>query len=218
MTMSDDIDDELPEAQWTPDSHERLRAAGAALIQSIAYQLTLLNDVEARTIEHARDAHSEAVEKAAIEYSDAYFDFAGDWHPFGFLEPFDTGEEKADPEESPKPSEVVSILLRADFRVTDEDAVLLAGRQLAQEDSGQDADAIAIALGRGAAIYQLIHRHGLESLNRTDGLEPLGAITQIIEPEEVLVLSNGFPNLESPNGAFAVGGRLLFGSEDRWGD
>jgi hypothetical protein len=113
---------------------------------------------------------------------------------------------------------VVSVLLRADFRVTNEDVVLLAGRQLAQEDIGQGAEVAATAIGRGAAIYQLIHRHGLESLNRTDGLEPLGAITQIIEPDEVLELSDDSPNLESPNAAFAIGGRLLFGSEVRWGD
>jgi hypothetical protein len=46
----------------------------------------------------------------------------------------------------------------------------------------------------------------------------LGAITQIIAPDEVIDFGDGIPDLDGPNRAFTVSGELLFGAQDRWGN
>jgi len=217
-TMNDDLYDDDLETQWTPAARARFVTAGRSLLESIEKQIRLLQNADARTDDESVNSSSSGVEAAAIEYADAYFDFSGHWHPFGFLESIEKDDEGDDENEKPERGDVVSVLLRADFRVADEEIVLTGGRRSYQEHSGEDMAAATRKIGLGAAIHQLIHAHGLESLNRTDGLDPLGAITQVIVPEEPLEFADGLPRLDGPNEAFAVGGELLFGAEDRWGD
>jgi hypothetical protein len=215
--MNDDLDDTL-ETQWTPAARERFITAGRSLVESLEKQIRLVENADAQTDDEFVNSSSRGVEIAAIEYADAYFDFSSLWHPFGFLESFDQHDKVDDENKTTERGDVVSVLLRADFRVSDEEVVLAGGRRSYQEHSGEDMAAATRKIGFGAAIHQLIHAHGLESLNRTDGLQPLGVITQVIVPEEPIEFAVGVPSLDGPNEAFAVGGRLLFGAEDRWGD
>jgi hypothetical protein len=214
--MTDDFEDENSDARWTPGARERLTAAGAALIESIQLELATLNYENAEPDDASMTVRANLMETSAIEYAGAYIEYTGQFHPFGFLETFDEITE-GDDWEPAQPGEIVSVLMRADFRITDEDIVLRAGRKLFLEQSGDEGGSSADSLGVGASIYQMIHAHGHERLNHTDGLEPLGAITQVIVPEEVIDFSSEIPELLRPNQAFGVGGELLYGAEDRWG-
>jgi hypothetical protein len=216
--MNDDLDDNTLETQWTPAARERFITAGRSMVESLEKQIRLVESADAQSDDEFLNSSSSGVEIAAIEYADAYFDFSGLWHPFGFLESFDQNDEVDDENETTERGDLVSVLLRADFRVSDEGVILAGGRRSYQEHSGEDMAAATRKIGLGAAIHQLIHAHGLESLNRTDGLEPLGAITQVIVPDEPLEFADAVPSLDGPDPAFAVGGELLFGAEDRWGD
>jgi len=216
--MNDDVDDDTLDTQWTPASRARFVAAGRSLLESIEKQILLMESADVRTDDESVNSRSRGVEVAAIEYAEAYFDFSGHWHPFGFLESFEQDDIDGDEDEPSESAEVVSVLVRADFGVSDEEAVLDAGRRSYQEHSGEDMAAATNKIGLGAAIHQLIHAHGLEALSRTDGLDPLGGITQVIVPDAPLEFVDGVPSLDRPDQAFAVGGQLLFGAEDRWGD
>ncbi len=217
--MDDSLDGDGLDTQWAPVARERFILAGRSLLESIEKQLRLLETANEVTDDESVDASSRVVETAAVEYADAYFEFSGLLHPFGFLETFDADvddEEGEDGHDEPLRGETVSVLVRADFRVVDEDVVVANGLRRYREHSGQDLSATNGTIGLGGAIYQLIHADGIESLSHMLGLDPLAAITQVILPEVPIEFDEDVPSFERPSKDFSVAGEVLFGAEDRW--
>jgi hypothetical protein len=97
------------------------------------------------------------------------------------------------------------VLYRADYRVTDEAAVVEAGRvayrELWPEDTEQDAQDDVTNIGR--ALYQIQHKDDLSKLHEVQGLEPAGTTTWVIEAIELMDEQNidnveGVDTSESP--------------------
>ena len=216
--MADKKDDEFPETQWTDEARLRLVGAHSELIEALSAHLNYLTSPIARH-EHAQAPEARRLEKAAMAYSEAEFDFTGSLGPFSPLDDWDASDEgdEADFLEDVLPTLVVSVLYRVDFDVTDESAIKLAG-QAAYREMNPDLsdDHVQRAIGLGAAVYQVAHLNGLESLNKAPGLSPLGAVTQVIEPAASLDFDEANFDPSEPNAVFAVGGAVLFTSEDRW--
>src|ERR1700761_1225597 len=127
--MADDLDDEVPDTQWTDESRIRFAEASGALMAALdAHREALLASGAPQNYPSRLEA-ARALEKAAITYSDAQFDLSGNGFPFGALGSGDQeldGDEESD--KAVEPSLLVSVLYRADFDVVDETAVKVAGR------------------------------------------------------------------------------------------
>lgn len=97
------------------------------------------------------------------------------------------GEDEDDEDDEPLEGEVISVVQRHDYLLTDPDAVMAAGRAAYLEvwpDDGED-EARADVTHLGRALYQLAHAHGWDDL-AADGLEILGGIVGVLTPDEPL--------------------------------
>jgi hypothetical protein len=203
--------------EWTPEASKALVGAAQELVAAINAQVSFVAGPSARGDEDALEDASSRVESVAALFANAYFELTGSWHPFGFFDENEFDAEDARQDE-PEASTAVSVLYRADFSISDEAAVLSAGRNSYQIATGEDTEQVARKIGLGAAIHQLIHADGVESLYDTAGLDPLATLTQIIEPDELIALDDEEPGAADPSPAFAVSGARLFGSEEHWVD
>ncbi|RNL65784.1 hypothetical protein EFK50_01705 [Nocardioides marmoriginsengisoli] len=122
-----------------------------------------------------------------LEYVDAQFELTGIGYPLGILMELEDEEvDEGDAEEWPV--EGISVLQRHDYVVTDEDAVLAAGRQAYLQAWPEDDEAAAAADVNhvGRALYQVAHAEGWGSLRKVPGLAPVGGFTGVVRQDELL--------------------------------
>ncbi len=172
---------------WTAEGADRLRfaarEAAAALIQH-ADTVAALGEIDFPEIL----ASSGRLVPILRALSDAQFDYTGNAGPFGRLEGWDDMEGEDDPGEQPQGTGI-TILQRSDYRLTDEDAVIEAGRSAysAVWPSKTPEDAAADVTNLGRALYQIAHRTGSWStVDTVNGLEIAGRVVLTVSNDLTL--------------------------------
>jgi hypothetical protein len=204
------------DTQWTDEARESFRTAAANLVEAVrAHSAALLEltgaDADAEAIAEA----GEQLEAAATAYADTQFEFTGTVPPLGLDEEddysydedlyYDDLEEDAeedaaddgledaeeDIEESDEPAAKLTVLHRIDFVVTDEPAVIQAGKEAyadgwdSDEDDAGEEEPVDVA-DLGAALQQIQQAGGIEALADTPGLASAGAVTWVLEATDLL--------------------------------
>ena len=198
---------------WTPEGAERLRAAAAELAAAITAHAQTVTAVTKDADITEVFAASDRLLPAVLAYADAQFDYTGSGFPFGVLHQYaEQDDDEAPAEDEPEPAAGLSVLQRHDYQVTDEAAVLSAGRRAYLRAWSEDDEAAAAAdvthLGR--ALYQIAHADGWHSLDQVEGLRPTGGCVVVVDREETL----GPDPDEWPEDLFEGEGELLYKQED----
>jgi hypothetical protein len=203
-------------AQWTDEARESFRTAAADLVEAIQRHSAALleltgTDADAEAIAEAGD-HLEA---AATAYADQQYEFTGTVPPLGLDEDdgytyddefdedlhdeaddeldddpaheVDDSEDLEDDEfEAGEPAAKLTVLHRVDFVVTDEPAVILAGKEAYHESYDDEAGEPVDVADLSAALQQIQQSGGIEALADTPGLASAGATTWVLEATDLL--------------------------------
>jgi hypothetical protein len=166
------VDDTSEDAQWSDAARERYVRRTEELIAALKAHSALTIERKGRQRElEPYFASSEALEKAAEEFNEGELDWCGSSSlnlMDGDLDEFDDEDEDEEPA-----GPVLSGLFRWDFTVTDEEAVIGAGRdayrRLWPSDTDEDATLAVPDIARAAA--EIIHADDPAGLKDTPGLE-----------------------------------------------
>ena len=210
--------DEHDDEQWTDHARELFRDAASKFIEAIHTHSTALLAMSGRASDAAVFDGGNKLAKAAAAYADAQFELTGIFPPLGLGQDDEDDTEQDSEDHLADPAARVSVFHRADYRVTDAEAVMRAGMHAYQrawpEDTEDDAASDVSHLGR--ALYQIQHADGLASVGNTPGLEPAGATTWIVEAVDLL--DEGGSQRDNPFADDAgLRQRLLHFSEDVFG-
>lgn len=195
MMEQDEID-----TRWTDEARESFRTATANLVEAIRRHSAVLLDLpetDPEAVDEAIGEADELLEAAASAYADAQFELSGTVPPLGldeedefsyeYLE--DEAEPGADPEAEPvdagEPDLKLTVLHRADFVVTDQSAVIQAGKE-AYHDTWDPADEPVDVADLGEALQQLRQAGGVDALGEAPGVVSAGATTWVLEATELL--------------------------------
>ena len=211
VVTDDDVDDDFN--PWTADGAKRLKAAAGELSAAITAHAEAVTAVTRQSDIGQVFAASERLLPAVLAYADTQFEYTGNAFPFGVLQEYAEDEDEEDEDERESlPTDGVSVLQRHDYAVTDQAAVMAAGRSAYLRVWPEDDEAAAAAdvshLGR--ALYQLAHADGWDSLNDVEGLEPTGGCVTVVRPDELL----GPDPDEWPEDIFDVDAELLHEQRD----
>ncbi|MPZ83505.1 MAG: hypothetical protein GEV28_25170 [Actinophytocola sp.] len=207
------------DTQWTDEARESFRTAAANLVEATRQHSAALlemtgTDADAEAIAEV----GEHLEAAATTYADTQFELTGTVPPLGLDEEDDysyddglyyededltdvdldgdldaEGDGEEDVEESDEPAAKLTVLHRVDFVVTDELAVIQAGKEAyhdawdgePESDDPDAEDAIDVADLSGA-LQQIQQAGGIEALADTPGLASAGATTWVLEATDLL--------------------------------
>lgn len=202
-------------AHWTDEARESFRTAAADLVEVIQRHSAALlemtgTDADAEAIAEAGDR----LEAAATAYADQQYEFTGTVPPLGLDEEDeysydDEGDDDlygedaelddeetdglADDEdaeddelEAGEPAAKLTVLHRVDFVVTDELAVILAGKEAHYESYDDDAAEPVDVADLSAALQQIQQAGGIEALADTPGLASAGATTWVLDATDLL--------------------------------
>ena len=204
--MSDD--DFTP---WTSEGAARLRVAAAEFAAAITAHAEAVTSASTNADVTTVFEASDRLLPAVLAYADAQFDYTGNGFPFGALHAYAEEDDEEETEEATGPTAGISVLQRHDYVVTDEAAVLSAGRQ-AYLRAWPDDDEVAAAddvTHMGRALYQVAHADGWR-LDQVEGLRPTGGCVVVVDREETL----GPDPDEWPEDVFEGEGQLLYKQED----
>jgi hypothetical protein len=232
------------DTQWTDEARESFRTSAADLVEAIRQHSAALlemtgTDADAEAIAEA----GEQLEAAATVYADKQFEYTGTVPPLGLDEEDDysyddelyededdddkdedgevldedeeSGDSEEELEESDEPAAKLTVLHRVDFVVTDESAVIQAGKEAyhdswdpAEDGAEHDAedaedaeDAVDVA-DLSSALQQIQQAGGIEALADTPGLATAGATTWVLEATDLL---DEYEPDQWPDSPFALG-------------
>jgi hypothetical protein len=120
------------------------------------------------------------------------------------VEDEDVADDEVDLEESGEPAAKLTVLHRVDFVVTDEPAVIQAGKEAyveSYDDADDEGEALDVA-DLSAALQQIQQSGGIEALADTPGLASAGATTWVLEATDLL---DEREPVEWPESPFALG-------------
>ncbi|MCZ2815902.1 hypothetical protein [Modestobacter sp. VKM Ac-2984] len=228
-------DDDL--TPFTPAGAERLRTAAAELAAAVTAHAEAVTAVTGDAGMPEVFAASDRLLPAVLAYADAQFDLTGNDFPFGVLHGYaeDDGEDDGEDDE-PQVGDAadgdaadgdgadgdgadggttasgttdVSVLQRHDLRVTDEAAVLAAGRRayLRSQPDGDAAAAVADVTDLGRALSQLADAGGWDAVGETPGLRTTGRSVLVIGRELA-------PGADPEDDTEDDGGELLWSQQD----
>lgn len=191
MTELDEND-----VRWTDEARESFRTAAANLVEAIHRHSATLLELTATTdpdaVDEAIAEADELLEAAATAYADAQFELSGTAPPLGLeetddyaYEELEDGDPEAELADAGEPDLKLTVLHRADFVVTDELAVIQAGKD-AYHEVGDPAEEPLDVSDLGEALQQLRQAGGIEALAETPGLASAGATTWVLETTELL--------------------------------
>jgi hypothetical protein len=115
-------------------------------------------------------------------------------------EDLDAGLEE-DIEEAGEPAAKLTVLHRVDFVVTDEPAVVLAGKEAYHDSYDDEAEPVDVA-DLSSALQQIQQAGGIEALADTPGLASAGATTWVLDATDLL---DEREPVEWPESPFALG-------------
>jgi hypothetical protein len=230
------------DTQWTAEARESFRTAAANLVESIRrHSAALLEMTGTDSDPEAIAEAGEQLEAAATVYADKQFEFTGTVPPLGLDEEDDysyddelddyeddesgevlddedlddleeSGDSEEELEESDEPAAKLTVLHRVDFVVTDEPAVIQAGKEAYYESWDPAEDAVEDGLEHDAedivdvadlssALQQIQQAGGIEALADTPGLATAGATTWVLEATDLL---DEYEPDEWPDSPFAL--------------
>ncbi|MCZ2805309.1 hypothetical protein O2W18_09355 [Modestobacter sp. VKM Ac-2983] len=214
-------DDDL--TPFTPAGADRLRAAAAELAAAVTAHAEAVTAVTGEAGMPEVFAASDRLLPAVLAYADAQFDLTGNDFPFGVLHGYAEDDEQddepqvgdaavgdaADGAATASGTTDVSVLQRHDLRVTDEAAVLAAGRRayLRSQPDGDAAAAVADVADLGRALSQLADADGWDAVGETPGLRATGRSVLVIGRELA-------PGADPDDDTEDDGGELLWSQQD----
>lgn len=166
------MDDISEVDQWSDAARERYVRRTEELIAALKAHSALTLERSGRQRELGPYfASSETLENAATEFNEAEFDWCGST-PLNLMdEDLDEFDDEDEDEEPTGP--VLSGLFRWDFTITDETAVIEAGRDAYRRvfptDTDEDATLAVPDIGRAAA--EIVHADDAAGFENTPGLE-----------------------------------------------
>lgn len=174
--MTDDED-----TRWTDAARERFAARTEEFAAAVRRHGDVVLALSARQADvPALFAANDALAAAADAFGAAQFDLTGTFPSFELPD-----DEEDDEDDDAFPDAVAGLLLvhRADYAVTDAEAVLAAGRaayrQVWPTDTDEDAAVSVRSLDR--AVHELQHAGGLSALDDVPGLEEAGSVTWVLD-------------------------------------
>jgi hypothetical protein len=182
------MDDSSADTQWSDAARERYLRATEELIAALKAHSALTAERRGRHRElDPYFASSEALEKAAQAFNESELEWCGSW-PLSLadqdLDEFDDDEDDDEPT-----GPVLSGLFRWDFTITDEAAVIEAGRSAYRGAWPSDTDADLAVPDIGRAATEIVHATGWLGLENTPGLERraewLTFVTHDGEPDDM---------------------------------
>lgn len=166
------MDDASEETQWSDAARERYVRCADDLIAALKAHLALTIERSGRQRELGPYfSSSEALEKAAEAFSESEFDWCGSWPLSRTNEDIEESDDDAREPAGPEP--VLSGLFRWDFTVTDEAAVVGAGRDAYRRlwPSDTDEDAVIAVPDVVRAAAEIVHAGEWSGLENAPGLE-----------------------------------------------
>lgn len=152
----------------------------------------------------------DALREAAKSYDDALYDAYDEVTPFEFSDfPVDDDDEAEADDVS---TSGITVLLRRDYLVADQAAVIAEGRSayLRVWPDDDEAAATADVTSLGRALYQVAHADGWDKLEEIPGLEPTGGSAQVFPQTDLLSQDLG----EWPDDVFFMEGDPLYRQDD----
>ncbi|MET1039257.1 MAG: hypothetical protein ABW075_13365 [Aeromicrobium sp.] len=219
--MTDTWEDHL----WTDATRTAYLQAGEAAIEALRSHLSVVAASSSDADEPTIDDSAEAVRLAFLAVSDAEFNYSSTLAPFSLLEDDDEDDEGdgADgAEEEPLDPDAehtkISIMLRRDFRLTSQVALVEAGRTAYSAAFPNDAlDAATDDVHDvGRAIYQVVHAGGIDALNDVAGLDPVVGVVLAVGREDLLTEADLDALTDDPGELFAGEGEVIYSQADVW--
>lgn len=206
---------------WTDATRSAYLEAGEAAIETFRAHLALVAGASSEAAEDAIDESAEAVRVAFVAVSDAEFDYSATVAPFSLLEDEDDEEDEHDHEEhdSDVPHDKLSIMVRREYDLTSEAALILAGRGAAATagPNGADHTAADDVAPLARAIFQIVQAGGIDALNDVDGIEPVVGVVIAVAREELLTEDEVDALLEEdPGELFAGEGEVIYSQSEVW--
>lgn len=170
---SDDLDDWEPE--FSAKSAAAVRIVAQDVLDAFKQHVEVVCAAQNELAEPTIDASAEILREALDRFVDAQSDHCGEWAPFyDAFEEDDEDEDDEDEEDDAVAGDVTGIsrLARWDFEVTDEAAVLQAGRA-AWLETYPDTTADDLAKQEdnvGLALYNISHLRGQDAIFDTPGI------------------------------------------------
>ena len=204
-----DYDDDDEVERWTPAGAARLRSAAGDVAEAIMSHAEALARLAPRGELEDVFAAGDALLPVILAYADAQNDYTGRGFPLGVLHEFAEDDDDGD---DGTPPAGVSVVQRHDYAVTDEAAVLSAGRAAYLRVWPDDDEATAARrVGHlGNALYELAHADGWDSLEDAPGLVPTGGRVVVFKQDQVL----GGDSDDWPDELFVIDGEPLFTQDD----
>jgi hypothetical protein len=166
------MDDASLDSQWSDAARERYLRRTEDLIAALRAHSAQVIERRGRERELQPYFSSiEALEKAAAEFNEAEFDWCGST-PLSLMDD-DTDEFDDEDEDDEASGPVLSGLFRWDFTVTDEAAVIAAGRDAFRRawPTNTDEDAALAVPDITRAAAEIVHVEDAAGLENTPGLE-----------------------------------------------
>lgn len=168
-----DMDDAREGTQWSDAARERYARCAVELIAALKEHFALTIERNGRQRELGPYfSSSQALEKATEAFNESEFDWCGSW-PLSLMEDVEESDEEDEAEEPAGPEPVLSGLFRWDFTVTDEEAVVGAGRDAYRRlwPSDTDEDAVLAVPDVVRAASEIVHAGEWSGLENVPGLE-----------------------------------------------
>ncbi|MFI6482556.1 hypothetical protein ACIBH1_31800 [Nonomuraea sp. NPDC050663] len=187
------LEGNLMEAQLSDEARRRFREAAEALAAVVMQHAETLCAMEGGQREVPEIfSLNDRLSQAAGRFKEAQFDLTGTYPSFDVTQDEDDWEE--DHSDSP-PAERIAILMRHDFVITDQEALLKAGRAayLQTWPDDIDDDALFDVQTADRAVYQLLHASGQDQILRdVPGLSPTGGVQATRDVNEPLDFAHPF--------------------------
>ena len=179
------MDDDYEDTQWTEAAKRAYGLRAQELIEALQAHLTANLTRSGRQKELQPYFESaDRVMASARAFNEAEFDWCGSF-PLGLRPDANEGEDEEDLVDELVGGDILSVLGRWDLRITDEDAVLAAGRaaylRAWPDDTQEDAEIRVQNVGDAAG--ELVHADGLTGLHAPAGLQLQRDVTGFVVHE-----------------------------------
>jgi len=203
---------------WTPSARDRFRTSRDALVAALERETDLILAAPSMG-EEALQRSTDAVYRAAVDYSETHYELTNQYGIVGVWDE-DAGAEFEFDFDEPEPAvaEVVSVILRSDYAIENEDFVLAAGRSawLKGYPDASDDDLLAHVGHIGGALYAIAHDGGWEHLERVEGMRPLGGMAKVVSPADYDSAWLEGVDWDDSAAGFTVPGEVLYSESDRF--
>lgn len=206
---------------WSDATRTAYLEAGEAAIEAFRAHLTLVAEASSNAAEEAIDESAETVREAFLAVSDAEFNYSATLAPFSLLGDDEDNEHEGHEHEhgADTAHDKISIMLRRDFDLTSEAALILAGRKAAAaaEPSGAADVAAEEVAPLARAIFQIVQAGGIDALNDVDGIQPVVGVMLAVGRDELLTEDDLDELLEEdPGELFAGEGEVIYSQSEVW--